>query len=510
MKYKIDNADSVLIIQNLGSIGKGIGAIAIQDAINIAKNSNIQTLRAEATVNARTYWDSRPGWYIKPNSANVYLYDVGVLKSFPGHKGIPGHQGGSLPKGEAGSTAADKPTYERTSWTSKDVKTRKDEWEKMTVHERDRIAVARKSIKARIRKVTAFAGKAPDTGDLNADIDGRIEQLKDMVPETKLIGNVIHSYSSVLSKIDMPENVRYKLTMDALDTLAVQENEGLGRQLGDHGVHHINGNIDSALQMLEEHPGTDSFEDMAAVYVTAIYHDTGYLTAPSHDFLDEGHPRWSTQHYDANVRSLVAQALGDETAGEISHVIRTHDSTDMDWNNDFIGSAFRVADNTALFQEDKLPPLFRNVPGNTDILVKMTSKEISLDDAKSQMMDNVSKTSYSKQVKSELSRAVSEVNPMTGKFTSGMLGGKLQGFTWNKDHFVVNLKLDKQSTIYQKVLDLGQRQFVKFAEAYGADPAKFMNDLKFEFTGKTGKTLLESVIETTAVLKSFRTTIGWK
>jgi hypothetical protein len=49
-------------------------------------------------------------------------------------------------------------------------------------------------------------------------------------------------------------------------------------------------------------------------------------------------------------------------------------------------------------------------------------------------------------------------------------------------------------TRWNKLLDLGQRQFGKFAEAYGANPEDFKKSANFKFSSKTGQVLLEGTV----------------
>jgi hypothetical protein len=175
-------------------------------------------------------------------------------------------------------------------------------------------------------------------------------------------------------------------------------------------------------------------------------------------------------------------------------MIRTHDGTNIDWHSDPLGSAFSVADNTALFEADKLPPVFRDNPKNVDVLFQATSGKISIDDAKAQLRENVKAMDISEGKKARFMQAVDEVSPYTGKVTVGMLGGDLKGVEWENDHLVLSLKEAPDLTKWHALMDLGQRQFGKFAESYGQDPEQFKKSLDFKFTDKTGNVLLEGKV----------------
>ena len=436
-----------------------------------------------------------------------------ILKGGPGsgnkgHAGIKGHLGGSRPKGSGGgsggSSTEDNPTppalsFNKAEWDAMDVPTRLGKWSAMSERERDALANAGVSIKDRIAKVTSFVGNTPTLvgDDVKGAIRSRSSQLSTLVVSdaSDKILDTLNNYDDALAAAGVSPAMRYKMTMDAADALYVQENECMGRSLGDHGIHHIQGNIDAAVAMMNEVPGTHTPEDLAKIYTSAVYHDMGYLTSPSHSFMDEGHPRWSQQYYDKNIRGMVEEALGDNDASDISHIIRTHDSTDINYEDDLVGSCVRIADNTALFQREKLPPLFRNVPGNADVLTSMAAKEISFDEGKKLLNDNVESTDLSAEIKSELHRAANEVSPITPKFTLGMLGGEIASYHWNVDHISVGMRPNKKTTVWQKMIDLGQKQFSKFAKSYNQDPDWFRKSLTFKFTNNAGRTLLEGLLE---------------
>lgn len=421
---------------------------------------------------------------------NVTEEKGGPGSGFEGHAGRPGKRGGSAPRESRAS-------FDRAHWESiEDMGARREEWGKMSVAERDEMADAGNSIKERQWHVLEFAGARPSfDGNIQGAISKRALKMKELVPPQSLtkITKTVEELDATLEELDVAPEVRHELAMEALDSLAVQDNEALGRTLGDHGIHHIRGNIETANAILEAKDGEVDPADKAEVYLGCIFHDAGYLTVPSHVFIDEGHTRWSQEHYDKNLKPLVSEALGERTAGNMSHLIRTHDSTDLDWEGDPVSSAVRVADNAALFAKEKLPPVFRYVPGTMKVLTDLGSKKISVDEARSQISKLVEATDYAPAVKGELKRASRDVLGVTPKFTLGMMGGVLDGVSWHVDHPVLRLRKSKAVGAINKVLDVGQRQFAKFAEAYGYDPGKFMKDLKFSFSDK-GKVLLESEI----------------
>lgn len=402
-----------------------------------------------------------------------------------GHEGRPGEVGGSGPGG-GGTTSHEEPKLKHT----------KESWMALSVKERDRQANASVSVPARVSEHLSTIGEWQSTGDLDRDVDARINSAKDLLnPEAAhLTYETASRYSAVLRNAGVPEDKVTALTQLGTDYLIAQEIEAQGRQLGDHGVHHISGNIERSMQMLGVVPGEDTGEQEAAIFTANLFHDAGYLTEPAQNGIDEGHTRWSADNYDKNIRPSVEAALGREEAANVEHLIRTHDSTAIDWKSDPVGSSVRVADNTALFQADKLPPVFREVPGNLETLESFNAGEISLADAKTTMHAAVDNAKLPKSIAARYHTAVNEVNPATGKFTLGMLGGMIEKVSWADGHVAIDLKESPELTRVNKLGDFGQRQFGKFAETFGANADDFKKNLAFTFKGKDGVTLLEGRI----------------
>ena len=299
--------------------------------------------------------------------------------------------------------------------------------------------------------------------------------------------------NSYLRQSGVSAEDRHKVVMDAIDALVLQENEATGRTLGDHGINHIRGDIAMALNILAEHPAADMPQQAAQVYLAGIYHDIGYVTKPAQMFLNMGHPRWSAQHYDANVRPSVAKALGQSAASEIGHMVRTHAATNIDWKDDVTGSAFRTADNLALFQREKLPALFR-VPGNVDVLKRWGAGKLSLEGARKALNANIDRAGYSSEIARRLKRSSAETFSLTPKYTLGMLGGETERVRWKSGHLHVYLKMKPEVTELNKLGDFGQRQFAKLAKTYGVPPEHFTRSLRFQFKSPRGEVLLESHI----------------
>lgn len=408
------------------------------------------------------------------------------------HEGLPGVWGGSRTDLSSNGGQA---SFDSQKYNSMSIPDRKKAFFSQSQRAVDAQASASTSIQDYISQKVSGAGERPDTGDLRADIISRTEQLGGLtVAENKdMIADTVLELDSILEVSGVSEDVRRNIVMDATDALFAQDSEALGRTLGDHGIHHIRGNITTTYQIMKEVPGADGPEQLAEVYLAHIYHDTGYLTEPSQMFLDDAHPRWSRQHYDRNVKGMVARALGKESAENISFLIESHAGTTIDWKGDPIGSSVRVADNLGLFHKEKLPQLFRSVPQSLNILEQLQMGNLTESQANAKMIANINAMDFSPRVKSQLIKAARECNRLTPKFTLGMLGGNIDSFAWQGGHLRVYLRKNSEATRLQKIMDLGQRQFAKFAETYGVDWKVFRSRLGFKFP-PDGQTLLESIV----------------
>lgn len=429
-----------------------------------------------------------------------------------GHQGLEGVWGGSTTDNSGGSGA----TFDKEKWTSMSIPDRKKQFFSQSPQIVDAQASADTAIQAFINNKLAGIGERPDTGDLRADLMTRIQQATSLTTDDNLnmIADTVLELDSVLELAGVDESYRRMLTMDAVDALIAQDNEALAHQLGDHGIHHIRGNIMTSYDILKEVPGTDTPQSIAEIYLAHIYHDTGYLTEPARNFMDAAHPRWSRQHYDRNVKSVVAGALGKNSAENISFLIESHAGTTIDWKGDPIGSAVRVSDNLGLFHKEKLPQLFRSVPQNVAIMEQLKAGNITTAQANAKMIANINAMDFKPEVRAQLIKAARECNRLTPKFTLGMMGGDIDSFEWMGGHLRVYLRKNANATRLQKLFDLGQRQFAKFAETYGADWELFRGRLGFKFPPeREGFTLLEGIMvgekERSTLLKILKEVTKW-
>jgi hypothetical protein len=392
-------------------------------------------------------------------------------------------------------------TFDTAVWKERatnDLGGTRAEWGAMSQAHRDMLADPVNSIPATMAAHLEGVGEASHVGTLPQVISNRVNQYHDrLTPEAEQkVMELALDLGMNLDMAGVSAKLSKKLSTDAIDAIVAQEVEAAGRSLGDHGVHHIKGDADVANTIMDAVPGADPARQKAILQLTAAYHDIGYLTPPAHAFLDEGHHRWSGEYFDKHVAPAVSEAFGSATARKMSTIIRTHDSTEMDWKQGTMGSAFRLADNLALFHKEKLPPVARYVKGNIDVLSRLGGGQIDLQMARGLMHDNIRKADVAPRLKEQMHHAVDEVNPLTPKFMLGVVGTSMKDVTWRKDHPVVSLRKTKANENLAKVLDVGQRQFSKLAETYGVDPQGFAKTGHMEFT-KDGNVLLEANVSTT-------------
>jgi hypothetical protein len=453
----------------------------------------------EVAVNALAY-----AAHIRDEQAETYLrdsWDLGrataknviratAVKHLPGEHDQATH--GSWSQGK------EVPEFDRSRWLTMDNSTRKAEWKKTPEAERDRIADPERSVFIREANLLKPLGVWKQADTVEDMVKQRVESSRDDIVDTARvkIQNSMSTYLDTLRSCGVSDADIEPLAKLAADHLLAMEMETQTQPLGDHGVHHLMGDTDRTLDILRVIPGNENPtpEQMAEVYLTGIFHDSGYLTEPGRIQLG-GHAKWAQMHYDANVRPAVAKALGEEAAARISQNIKTHSTKDIDWENDAIGSAMRVSDNTSLFEQDKLPPMLREIPGNIDVLFEMQQGKLDLDSGKKAISENIKSSSLSPRVKGRMQETIELINKATPKTTLSMLGGTVDKVSWKDDHVAITLKEAPELSKWNTLLDVGQRQFAKFAEAYSLDGEKFKTDLNFQFKTPDGKVLLEGIME---------------
>ncbi len=311
------------------------------------------------------------------------------------------------------------------------------------------------------------------------------------------IGRIGIEMASALSQATTGDGLLSKMALrvveQAVEDSLAQEVETSRRVLGDHGARHLEGNARMAVEVLAAVPGHDTPADVAMMWLAAALHDTGYLAAPARAFLDEDHGRWSAQHFRQHYARDLTHLFDADFVRKLEHLIETHSDATLDWANDPELSAFRLADNLALFHEEKLPNLFHLVPKNTRVLIDYAHGRVTLAEAKRMMRENVATSKLADVLKLQLQQAVEEVGETLPRFTLGMIAGAVGDITWRDDHVHVELIHNPANEALGEVLDLGQKQFEKFAKTYGEDPSDFVAKGSFTLATEAGPVLSATI-----------------
>jgi hypothetical protein len=377
------------------------------------------------------------------------------------------------------------------------VGTVKDKWARMSVRDRDTLADPETTVPARMEELLGDRER-PSTGDGRADSIARVMQYADQMHEKSIetAATMVGGLHDELIQAGVHPEVAARLTMAASDHLIAQEFEAQSRTLGDHGIHHLNGDAEMAKDILKVLPGNQNTpENRVAVTLAAVYHDTGYLTPPSRMFLDGDHPRWSTQYAEDALIPDVKEAFGAHGAQQVRALIAGHDWAGIDFANEPVGTAFAVADNMALFAKEKTPPLLRSVPESIKTLTQFAQKKIDRATCVKTIREQIgARGDLSSEVKARFTKAAGEITGMLPKMTLGMVGAKMDGFSWEEDHLTVHATRYRANEELGKVLDLNQKQFEKMAKTYGADPKALIEKGQTDFSSKDGRVLLRMTL----------------
>lgn len=383
-----------------------------------------------------------------------------------GATAAPSKEQGRRPRGYGGG-------FNKQEWEALSIPDRKAKFAALSPEEQDRLANASTTIKRAVQGVGTLAG-AWGTGEFGADVAARTKKLVAAgafhQDSAAMIERGAVTFHQTLLEAHAPGPAARRLAETWFDHIAAQEAESISRSLGDHGVRHLLQDADYAKRILDAVPGQQerSAETRATILMAAAFHDAGYLTPPAQTFMDGGHERWSAQHFDRNLRGQVRAALGDPAARQTMHLILTHADTDVEWAQDPIGSAFRTADNLALFQQEKLPGMIRYVPKNRAVLEDLYHGKTTVEAARLTMTKNINETkALHPGVKQRLTRAVLESGPIMPKLTLGMYGGRVEDFGWEENHLLVKLyAAPKHTAAIERIADLGTAQFRKLWKTY--------------------------------------------
>lgn len=183
----------------------------------------------------------------------------------------------------------------RTSFESDQGKTI-EEWKKVPLPEKMRLANPTVTIDARIKDHLGDTPWGKPSGDTKADVHARFAQFESQIhPESLARGvNLIGGMHDAFIQSGVSPEAADKMTRHATDALLGQEMESQTRLLGDHGIAHLAGDASFAVRIASQIPGKPlEPRDIAQLAVTSVYHDAGYMTPPVRAGLQPKHPEYS-------------------------------------------------------------------------------------------------------------------------------------------------------------------------------------------------------------------------
>jgi len=301
-----------------------------------------------------------------------------------------------------------------------------------------------------------------------------------------------------------------KLSQDAMHKMVFQEIESRRRQLGDHGIRHLTGNIIFKDQILDVIPGKRSPEDKLMLDFVMLEHDIGYTSKASKENFGKTHREDSAEFISGETD--YSKLFGEDKAKWMKEIIKTHDSGNMEWEKQPLESAIRLSDNLALFYPEKLPALFRYIPRSINKLEEIQKANIAEDKdkikkIKSELNKNIDDSNLDKLLKRDLKMAVDEVFIKTGKFSLGLFAGTIDKISYDKKKGVaVDIKSNEYEKRLQILFDMGQSQFKKLADAYNINDKdlKSKNEIQFKKGNKSLLNIKISVILKKSIKLIFR------
>jgi len=289
------------------------------------------------------------------------------------------------------------------------------------------------------------------------------------------------------------------LVFKSIDCLIYCEARSWERQLSDHGIRHIWNDIDTANRIFDaisskspKNPITNREVMMANLIL--IFHDIGYTAGPVRESIahTKQHQIISRRWFEYE-KEFFKKYFSNDELDFMADIIQNHDTTVIDWENHRLLTTVSLSDNLSLFHEEKLPSLFRYVPGSLEVLFDLKDAleagDEKAEDRARELLDKKIDESYLPEYsKAWLKQAAKGINPYTVKVTIPMLIGRIRHFDWEDSGLVVDIDESPFDTKVAHFFDMGQRKYQKFAEDYGID-LKDNDNIEFVKDGKKVLTL---------------------
>jgi len=293
------------------------------------------------------------------------------------------------------------------------------------------------------------------------------------------------------------------LIQDQMKNLIHQEIETHRRALGDHGIRHILGNSKNTHKIMDQlELGGKKFSgaERLAASLTQLNHDVGYTAGEAATSVKgtKRHQEFSEKLFEKE-KQKYSEVLGKDLADKTQHWIKTHDAVDYNWNDNPIVSAIRLADNTSLFAEDKVPALFFRSQSATKTLGKMRLAMSLGKDYKSyakELENDIDKMEVSEIEKEELKNAVNELNDYGINDVLARMSGKLNGYKFDKEKGIMEVDLAEspEFDIIQKTFNIGQNKFLSFIKDHDENDPSLRENVDERHTvlkDKSGKSIIQ-------------------
>ena len=304
--------------------------------------------------------------------------------------------------------------------------------------------------------------------------------------------NFVDNYSNKIKENKtLNADLLNKVSVDAIHKLVFQEVESRKRQLGDHGIRHITGNIrykDMLLDAIEKAGGKKfTNEERIVSDFIMLEHDMGYTSEKSKASFGQMHKIDGSSFFGGESQYL--DLFGGHIFLFMRRMVATHDHPEINWEQKPVRSSIRLADNLALFHKEKFPAIFRYVPKGIDYLEEIQAAYLEEDlprveEIRGRLNLAIDDTSLDHLLKEDLKKAATEVMIKTGKFTLGMLAGEITGAVYKNGAMYIDIKHRSYEKRLQSLFDMGQQQFKKLADSYRVDLAKGTDNFSFFDRGK--------------------------
>jgi len=301
-----------------------------------------------------------------------------------------------------------------------------------------------------------------------------------------------------VSQADLDEFVR-----EDLKRMIHQEIETRRRSLGDHGIRHAATNAENSVAMLDQLQGAGlpiSGRDKLMALSIQANHDLGYTSGDiATDVKSSKQHRGHSEVLMREEPERYKAIFGDVGAESMAHITGTHDENDIDWEEQPVASAVRLADSTALFGKEKVQDLFIRSPKAMNLACKMrlaAEADPGNDDLqkgiKKQMHDTIDEGDFDDEDKELLHRQVDEMTEKGFSTTTDILSrfsGRIKGFNYDADSKVMSVNMaysPEGQTVDMLFGDkVAGKQFKKFVEDMGGEPVDGKRgNVEFESNGK--------------------------